>query len=62
MTNGDYAFFSFNDQSSLRPWASFDMSGQDVSYRMRIFYAVKQVLEHMPFKRDAAEILHQVND
>lgn len=46
MTSGDYALFAYSDlptEATLRPWTAFDMTGEDVGYRMQAFGAQKQV-------------------
>jgi len=52
MTNGDYALFCYQDlaiNTTLNPWASYNMHGEDVAYRMQAFRAVKLVREHRCF-------------
>ena len=46
MTGGDYALISFSDlptDATLRPWTDYDMSDENVEYRMKAFRAMKGV-------------------
>lgn len=46
MTSGDYAFFTFSDivsSATFQPWTAFNVTDDDIQYRMQAFYAVKQV-------------------
>ena len=46
MTNGDYALIAFSDlmtKATLRPWTNFDMTDENVDYRMQAFGSMKQV-------------------
>ena len=45
MTNGDFAFFNFDDGFSFsdRWWNRYDIKPEDRPYRQRAFYAVKLV-------------------
>jgi hypothetical protein len=46
MTNGDYVFFT-NTAATIpdeqHPWLAFNMTGQNLTYRLEAFYAVKEV-------------------
>jgi len=48
MTNGDYAFFTFTSlyaaSATEQPWSRYDLTGEDVQYRLQAFYSLKQVL------------------
>lgn len=54
MTNGDFAFFTFNAQRSFftdAPWTSYKRyvdDPNDLPRRQQAFYAVKQVLAFIP--------------
>jgi len=48
MTNGDYLFFIFSSLYSAtpteQPWVAYDFTNEDFERRVKVFYAVKQVL------------------
>ena len=46
MTGGDYVFFTttgFPTSLNYRPWLGLNMTGQDINYRIKAFYSVKEV-------------------
>lgn len=51
MTNGDYVFLTMTTATiddDKHPWLSFNMTGQNLTYRMEAFYAVKEVRATVP--------------
>ena len=60
MTNGDYVFYT-DPTATLaddrQPWLSFNLTGQNMTYRTEAFYAMKEVIKAcrvMMNKSDAA--------
>lgn len=46
MTNGEYVFFTMATApvaKDKQPWTSFNMTGQNLTYRKEALYAMKQV-------------------
>ena len=57
MTNGDFAFFTWQIMRSSRsdhPWSQYTIHPDDLQRRRRAFYAVKQVFGYSPFNISAA--------
>jgi hypothetical protein len=47
MTNGDYAFFAYSDLvtfGTLRPWTTYNITGENIEHRMKAFSSLKLVI------------------
>ena len=52
LIGSDYAYFTFTSLTTsavTQPWTAYNMTGQNLTYRMQAFYFLKQVIEKTRF-------------